>query len=122
VGQGDKFSSTQSGIGDEEGEKGLDGRNALWFLSDVNDQPGWAIGRGKSARDDVFHIPAILHNHTAMVSSRSYEIRMPEFENAGAMVSSLRFPVGGVAVFSAIFGQRNQRTGHHILPLSSRLA
>jgi hypothetical protein len=34
--------------------------DALWSLSNVNDQSGWAIGWGESARDNVFYIPAIL--------------------------------------------------------------
>jgi hypothetical protein len=36
------------------------GRDALCFLSDVNDHSGWTIGRGESARGDIFYIPAIL--------------------------------------------------------------
>jgi len=49
--------------GDEERKRicsSRSGRDALWFLSDVDDQSGWTIGRGESARNDVFYIPAIL--------------------------------------------------------------
>jgi hypothetical protein len=44
------------------------GQDALWFLSNVNDQSGWTIGWGESARDDVFYIPAILVARVAMLA------------------------------------------------------
>jgi hypothetical protein len=57
--------------------RGGTGRDALGFLSNVDDQSGWTIGRGESARDDVFYIPAILSGGrgVAMPAADEYDVR-----------------------------------------------
>jgi hypothetical protein len=56
---------------------GRDGGDALGFLSNVDDQSGWTIGRGESARDDVFYIPAILSGGrgVAMPAADEHDVR-----------------------------------------------
>ena len=45
---------------DRDRRKGAEWSDVLWSLSDIYDQSRWAIGRGESACDEVFHIAAIL--------------------------------------------------------------